>query len=63
MIRGKYFPTPNLAAQKLLPEKIRNNPIIYPSREVLRRGEFQTDVGDSALTLYEKFWERLKMGG
>ena len=57
------FPTPNLAGQKLLPAEIRNNPVVYPSRDVLRRGEFQTDVGDEALALYEKYWERLKMGG
>lgn len=57
------FPTANLAAQKLLPADIRNNPTIYPSHDVLRRGEFQTDVGDKALALYEKYWEQLKMGG
>ncbi len=58
-----HFPTPNLAGQKLLPPEIRNNPIVYPSHDILRRGEFQTDVGDEALSLYEKYWERLKMGG
>lgn len=57
------FPTANLAAQKLLPADIRNSPVVYPSRETLRRGEFQTDVGDEALALYEKYWEQLKMGG
>lgn len=57
------FPTANLAAQKLLPAQMKNSPVAYPSREVLSRGEFQTDVGDAALDLYEKYWERLKMGG
>lgn len=57
------FPTVNLAAQKLLPESVLKNQIVYPSRETLRRGEFQTDIGDDALALYEKYWERLKMGG
>jgi spermidine/putrescine transport system substrate-binding protein len=57
------FPTPNEAGQKLLPEKIRNNPVIYPSKEVLSHGQFQTDVGDKALALYEKYWEQLKMRG
>ncbi|EKD53729.1 MAG: hypothetical protein ACD_60C00159G0009 [uncultured bacterium] len=57
------FPTPNLAAQKSLPEDIRANPIIYPSKETLRRGEIERDVNDSALELYEKYWEKLKMGG
>jgi len=57
------FPTPNLEAWKLLPADVKNNPIVYPSREVLHRGEFQTDVSDEALNLYEKYWEQLKMGG
>lgn len=57
------FPTANLAAQKLLPPEIRNNTTIYPSQETLRRGEFQTDINDDALAVYEKYWEQLKMGG
>lgn len=57
------FPTANLAAQKLLPADIRNNTAVYPTREILKRGEFQSDIGDEALALYEKYWERLKMGG
>lgn len=58
-----HFPTPNLTAWKTLPADIKNNPVVYPSHEVLRRGEFQTDVGENALALYEKYWEQLKMGG
>jgi spermidine/putrescine transport system substrate-binding protein len=57
------YPTANLAAHKLLPENIRNSPIVYPSHEILSHGEFQTDIGDKALALYEKYWEELKMGG
>jgi spermidine/putrescine transport system substrate-binding protein len=57
------FPTANLAAQKLLPAEVRDSSTVYPSRETLRRGEFQTDISDEALALYEKYWERLKMGG
>lgn len=58
-----HFMTTNLAAQKLLPEKIRQNPTVYPSREILRRGQFQTDVGDKTAVLLEKYWGELKMGG
>jgi spermidine/putrescine transport system substrate-binding protein len=57
------YPTPNLAAQQLLPAPIRNNPIIYPPQSVLKRGQFQIDVGDETTALYAKYWEALKMGG
>jgi len=57
------FPTANLAAQKLLPPEIRDNPTAYPSKEVLRHGQFQTDLSDDTLALYEKYWEELKMSG
>lgn len=57
------FPTANLAAQKMLPSEIRNDPIVYPSHAILHRGQFQADVGEKALSLYEKYWEQLKMGG
>ncbi|MFZ2314236.1 MAG: spermidine/putrescine ABC transporter substrate-binding protein [Gammaproteobacteria bacterium] len=56
-----HYPTANLAAQKLLPLEVQNNPVAYPSKEVLKRGQFQTDVGDDILALYEKYWEELKM--
>ncbi len=56
------YSTANLAARKLMPSEIKNNPTLYPSKEVLRRGEFQTDIGEKTLALYEKYWEQLKMG-
>tara|TARA_R110000868_G_scaffold169102_1_gene403962 strand:- start:1148 stop:2182 length:1035 start_codon:yes stop_codon:yes gene_type:complete len=55
------YPTANLAAQKLLPPNIRNNPVIYPSAKVLKRGQFQQDLSEATLGLYEKYWEELKM--
>ncbi len=57
------YSTANAAAQKLLPPDIRNNPTVYPSQSVVNRGEFQTDLSDDTLALYEKYWEALKMGG
>lgn len=58
-----HYPTTNLAAQKLLPAEIRNNPVVYPPKEILKRGQFQTDLSDDTLALYEKYWEELKMSG
>jgi spermidine/putrescine transport system substrate-binding protein len=57
------YPIANLAGQKLLPAEIRDNPIIYPSAEVLKRGKFQRDPAESTLESYEKYWEALKMAG
>jgi spermidine/putrescine transport system substrate-binding protein len=58
-----HFPTTNLAAKKRLPAQIRNNTTIYPSSNTLKRGQYQTDLSDETLTLYEKYWEELKMSG
>lgn len=57
------YATANLSAQKRLPEDVQSNPNIYPSKAVLAKGEFQTDVGNDTLALYEKYWEALKIGG
>ena len=60
---GSNFPTTNLAAFKLLPPELRDNQTAYPPHEVMRRAQFQTDVGDDTLELYTKYWEELKMSG
>ena len=57
------YPIANLAGQELLPPEIRNNPMIYPPKNILQRGYFQTDLSDETLALYEKYWEELKMSG
>jgi spermidine/putrescine transport system substrate-binding protein len=56
------YSTANLTAKNLLPTQIKNDPELYPSHEVLSHGEFETDIGDETLALYEKYWEQLKMG-
>ncbi len=35
-----YYATPNLAAEALLPQSIRDNPVIYPDDATLSRSEF-----------------------
>lgn len=57
------FATANAAGEKLLPEKIRNNPLLYPDANIVKRGQFQTDVTDGAVALYAKYWELLKIEG
>ena len=55
------YASPNAEAVRQLPENMRNNPIMYPPAEILEQGEYGTDVG-AAVTLYAKYWERLKAG-
>lgn len=55
------YASPNKAAIALLDESVRNNPMVYPSADIIAKGEFQLDVGD-AVSTYEKYWELLKTG-
>ena len=55
------FAITHLQARRLLPAKIRQNRFIYPPRSVLQRGEFQRDIPNKILRLYEKYWELLKL--
>jgi spermidine/putrescine transport system substrate-binding protein len=57
------YPTANLAGQKLLPARIRDNETIYPSKQTLKNGQYQLDLSSKTLALYEKYWEELKMSG
>jgi spermidine/putrescine transport system substrate-binding protein len=55
------YSTPNAASRALLDEATRNNPIIFPSADVMAKGEFQQDIG-KAMKLYDGYWEKLKTG-
>jgi spermidine/putrescine transport system substrate-binding protein len=55
------FATTNLKTVGLLPEAMRQSPILYPDKETMKRGHLQLDVGDAA-SLYEQYFERLKLG-
>ncbi|MBU1642570.1 extracellular solute-binding protein [bacterium] len=55
------YASPNRETMKLLDKKTRENRIIYPNEEDLKKSEFQIDVGKS-ITIYEHYWEKLKTG-
>ncbi|PIF22508.1 spermidine/putrescine ABC transporter substrate-binding protein PotD [Candidatus Pantoea floridensis] len=55
------YPTPNLAAKKLLPQEVANDPSLYPSEAVIKNGEWQNDVGDASVQ-YETLFQKLKAG-
>ncbi len=63
MALANNFATANAAGMKLLPPAIRNNTIIYPSADVMKRAHFQADIKDETLALYAKYWEELKISG
>jgi len=53
------YATPVLTALPLLEESVRTNNTIFPANDLIKAGEFQTDVGD-ALATYQEFWEKLR---
>ncbi len=53
------YTAPNLAALPLLDEKLRNNKIVFPSKEDFAKGSIHADVGE-ALAIYSKYWDMLK---
>ena len=55
------FATPVTAALPLLDETVRSSEIIFPPAEIVKAGEFQTDVGE-ALPVYQMYWEKLRSG-
>ena len=60
VLEQKYSVT-NHASWTLLPENIRNNPYIFPPKELLKHGYYQRDVGESVIELYNEYWEKLKL--
>jgi spermidine/putrescine transport system substrate-binding protein len=55
------YASPNAEAVRQLPAEVRDNPVMYPSPAVLANGEYSLDIGE-AVTVYAKYWERLKVG-
>ncbi|MGQ3888690.1 ABC transporter substrate-binding protein [Legionella sp. CNM-1927-20] len=51
----------NLQGRALLSSAVRNNPVVYPPPEILKKGIFQRDVGEETLNLYNQYWQQLKL--
>lgn len=55
------YPTPNTEARKLMKNKsLRDNPIVFPSDEEIRRCETYAYLGARAETLYSDLWNQVK---
>ena len=53
MNNGVSFECTNAAAMEFIPEADRNDPAMYPAREVLERCEFGVYKGEEAEGLYQ----------
>lgn len=51
----------NARGKDLLPASIKNNPMIYPPQAIIDKGQFQRDVGEETVMLYNRYWEQLKL--
>lgn len=51
--------TPNRATIPLLSEEMRNNPMVVPPADVIKKGTYHSDLGE-ANAIYEKYWQMLK---
>jgi len=58
---GVGYTSPNIEAIKLMPKEIQTDPTVNPTKEILRHGHLQDDLGE-AMPVYEKYWELLKVG-
>lgn len=54
------YSTPNQAAFEILDEETKNNPIAYPSQEILDKCEVFVNLDNDTLQLYDDAWTRIK---
>lgn len=52
--------TPNAAARRLLPARVREDPILYPPPEVLARGEWFQALPAAGQRLRDRIWTEIK---
>jgi spermidine/putrescine transport system substrate-binding protein len=60
ILRATSAATANAAALKLLPESLRANPTLYPSAEVLARGEWFEPQPAASQRLRDRLWTEIK---
>lgn len=57
------YSTPISEAKQYLDEEVVENPIFYPSEEILERTEVFVSLDEKANMLMDKLWAEVKMGG
>ena len=58
--QSEGYAIPNQAGKALLPQTLQNNPMVYPSPDILKHGVIQRDVSEENLALYNTYWQKLK---
>lgn len=56
-----HFPPTINELNKILPQAILNDPVLFPSQDVLKKGIVQKNVSQQTLTLYNDLWETFKL--
>lgn len=54
------FPTPNVEAQKMLPEEIRNNKTVYPDDSITSKCETYNYQPQNMIDLYNNMWKEIR---
>jgi spermidine/putrescine transport system substrate-binding protein len=54
------YSTPQQQVYDALPEEIKNNPIAYPSSEIIQKSEVYSNLPQKTLELYNSLWNDLK---
>ena len=60
IVQATRTATANGAAQKLLPEAVRRNPVLYPPPEIFVRGEWPVPLPAAAQRLRDRLWTEIK---
>jgi spermidine/putrescine transport system substrate-binding protein len=50
------YPTPNAAAKATMSDDYKNNPVIFPSAEALKKAEGSLYLGEDAISAREEIW-------
>lgn len=58
IVRERNYPTANEAALALIAPELRNDPVIFPPAEALRRAHFYRPQTAAGLQLYQQSWTR-----
>lgn len=58
IVRERNYPTANEAALALIAPELRNNPVVFPPAEALRRAHFYLPLTPTGQELYQQAWTR-----